>query len=148
MAKTYPVGLVGEQHYRQNVERCRAGQTVLLYREPGNQFDSKAIVVQTEAGLTIGYVPKSSFLYDHINDAGGGADAVIRSVDAGNGGFRQVVIDAALNDDVLDTLTPARPYASEDDDDDERQKPADVAPWKVAVVVLILLIILVRCSAS
>jgi hypothetical protein len=34
------------------------GQTVLLAREPGNQFDPNAIAVRLESGAKIGYVPR------------------------------------------------------------------------------------------
>lgn len=147
MAKTYPVGIVGEQHYREAVARCRAGQPVVLYREPRNPFDAGAIAVTSAAGELIGYIPKDSFLYDHINTDGGGADAVIRSADPGSGGFRQIVLDVTLNDDGLDVLSTRGFAAGADDDDEDPPKSGDVAPWKVAVVFLLILIVLVRCSA-
>lgn len=147
MPESYPVGLVGEQHYRQNVERCRAGQAVILLREPGNPFDNKAIVVQTESGLTLGYIPKSSFLYDHVNEAGGGADAVIRSGGVGQAGFCQIVIEVTLNDDFLEVLSPVS-IGDPDDDDDNDQKSDGVPHWKAAVVLLVILIVLVRCSTT
>jgi hypothetical protein len=43
--------------------RCSVGQTVVLWRERGNDFDSYAIQVQTEDGAQLGYVPKEFTKY-------------------------------------------------------------------------------------
>ena len=40
------------------LSRCSVGQTIVLWRERGNDFDEFAIQVQTEDGEQLGYVPK------------------------------------------------------------------------------------------
>jgi hypothetical protein len=148
MAKIYPVGIVGEQHCREAVAKCRAGQRVVLCSEPHNPFDADAIAVTSMAGEIVGYIPKDSFLYEHINTAGGGADAVIKMVEPGSAGFNQIVLDVTLNDAGIDVLMPAPVPTSAVAVADVPKYPGNVAPWKVVIGFLTILILLIWWGMS
>ena len=47
------------------------GEKLLFFREPDNQYDRKAIMIQTESGAKIGYVPeKDNVIFARLMDAG------------------------------------------------------------------------------
>ncbi|OYW45659.1 MAG: hypothetical protein B7Z08_04500 [Sphingomonadales bacterium 32-68-7] len=60
--KGYPVGIVGESKYQPAIRRCRIGEPVSLFREPGNPHDPSAIAVVCARGKTIGYIARVSFV--------------------------------------------------------------------------------------
>lgn len=95
----YPVGLVGERNYQAAIRACRQGQLVHVVHELRNPHDAKALVVMTEAGDKLGYVPRDCWLRDAIHDEDKGCDAMIASVSAGEQGHKGVVIDVVLNPD-------------------------------------------------
>lgn len=106
--KGYPVGLVGESHYQPAIRRCREGQPVFLWKEPDNPYDPRAIVVTSDDGGILGYIPKGSFIHRLAFDEGGGCTAEILNLNStpdgpGNIG---VVIDIEICDDPL----PVRSY--------------------------------------
>ena len=48
-----------------------SGQKLNFFREPQNPYDSKAIVIRTEEGSKIGYVPRSdNLIFSRLMDAG------------------------------------------------------------------------------
>lgn len=94
---TFPVGLVGEHHYQDAVQRCRTGIRVQLLREPDNPYDAGAIVAVLADGATLGYIPRDSFVYRAVNDEGKGAVAIVRSKGIGERGFVQLVLDVTLD---------------------------------------------------
>ena len=47
------------------------GEKLLFFREPENPYDPKAIMIQTETGTKIGYVPeKDNLVFARLMDAG------------------------------------------------------------------------------
>ena len=47
------------------------GEKLLFFREPENPYDPKAIMIQTETGTKIGYVPeKDNLIFARLMDAG------------------------------------------------------------------------------
>lgn len=95
--RTYQVGLVGESNYQSAIRRCTAGQRVEIVHERGNPYDDLALVVVTERGDTIGYVPRDCWLQGAVHDEGKGCDATIKSVGSGDSGKLGVVLDVCLN---------------------------------------------------
>jgi hypothetical protein len=99
--KGYPVGLAGESNYQAAICICRAGETVSVCHEIGNPHDENALVVLSNRGEKIGYIPRSSWLRDAIHEEGKGCEATILSIE----GEREpmgVVIDVRLTDDELE----------------------------------------------
>lgn len=78
--KGYPVGIVGESHYQPAVRQLREGQAICLVPEPTNRYDPKAIKVCTEAGQTIGYIAKDSFVQRLIHKERKSCSAVVQSI--------------------------------------------------------------------
>lgn len=68
--KFYPVGIVGERSYQDAIARLNEGQQVMLWREPGNPYDDRAIAVAMSNGATIGYLPRDHWLRDALLDEG------------------------------------------------------------------------------
>ena len=104
--KLYPVGLVGESHYRTNIESCYAGMRVYVCHEPDNPHDDMALRVETSGGQTIGYVPRKSWLRSAVHEEGRGVTCTIASLNAVAHGHIGVVIDVTLTDDDV----PIRSY--------------------------------------
>ncbi|MCY1671728.1 HIRAN domain-containing protein [Novosphingobium sp. SL115] len=96
---TYRVGLVDEQQYQSAVKSLCVGELVKLLSEPDNPNDKRAIVAVTFLGRTLGYVPKSNWLYTAINFEGHGATAKVMLVEEGQNGFHSVVLEVALTKD-------------------------------------------------
>lgn len=98
--KIYPIGLVGESNYQAAIRDARVNEPVYIRHEPDNPYDDKALLVETGAGRTLGYIAKSSWLRDAIHDQGRGAAATIKSIGAGEErSHLGVVIDVTLTDD-------------------------------------------------
>lgn len=68
--KHYPVGVVGERSYQDAISRLREGQQVMLWHEPGNPYDDRAVAVATVQGSTIGYLGRDAWLRDVLLDDG------------------------------------------------------------------------------
>jgi len=95
--RSYPVGLVGEQHYQMAVCRCVAGQPVTLYRETGNPHDACAVVVLSAHDETIGYLARDSWLRETLLDGGKGCEARIKSTRYNSSrDFEEVIIEVAF----------------------------------------------------
>lgn len=94
----YPVGVVGESNYQHTIRSCREGQRVQVLHEIGNPYDELALVVMTEAGEKLGYIPKSCWLRDAVHEEAKGCGATILSISAGPNGAG-VVIDVELDSD-------------------------------------------------
>ncbi len=106
MSKEYTLRLVGEQHYEAACAAAAVGDRVLILRETHNPYDSKAIVAKNDAGDTLGYVPRESFVQDVIHEQGRGISAEIREKLWENGHW-QIVLSVVV-----------------------RAKPADVVRYK------------------
>ena len=106
----YPVGLVGESHYQKAIRRCSVGDCVHLFLEPTNPYDPLAIAVETEAGATIGYIPRNSFLQRVIHEEENGCSARILNLVRDDAGLSHVgvVIDIEIDDTPLNER-PHRP---------------------------------------
>ncbi|WP_328277714.1 HIRAN domain-containing protein [Sphingobium sp.] len=88
----WPVNLAGESFYQEAISACEPGQGVALIPEPGNAHDPRAIMVWSEAGEQIGYVPRDSWVADALLDEGDTLFAVIASMH-GDAPMRAVVLD-------------------------------------------------------
>jgi hypothetical protein len=66
--KFYPVGIVGEKSYQREIARLREGQQVMLWHEPGNPYDDRAVAVAMMDGSTIGYLARDHWLRDVLLD--------------------------------------------------------------------------------
>jgi hypothetical protein len=77
VTKTNPDG--GER--QKLLSKCKAGQTLLLIREPKNQYDPNAIMVCTHARTQLGYID-SELAEDMapVMDQGNGATAQITKI--------------------------------------------------------------------
>lgn len=58
----YPVHVVGVSNYQDAIKSCGEGEPVALLHEIDNPFDDLAVVVRTQFGERIGYIPKDSWL--------------------------------------------------------------------------------------
>lgn len=106
MSKEYTLRLVGEQHYEAACAAALVGDRVSILRETHNPYDRKAIVAKNDAGDTLGYVPRESFVQDVIHEQGRGISAEIREKLWENGQW-QIVLSVMV-----------------------RAKPADVVRYK------------------
>lgn len=88
----WPVGLAGESHYQDAIARCAPGQGVALIPEPDNPADPRAIMVWSEEGEQIGYVPGDCWVTDALLDEGDKLHAVIASMH-GERPMRAIVLD-------------------------------------------------------
>ena len=79
MAETrnYPILVAGVSNYQPAIARCREWDRVWLFHESDNPHDQLAIVVKTERGETIGYLPKNNWISDAVHREGVGATALI-----------------------------------------------------------------------
>jgi hypothetical protein len=84
----YPIPLSGESFKnddgssRQNeLKRCRAGERVILERQPNNPHDSNAIFVRSSRGVGIGFIGKdyNSWIAERM-DKQTGVSAQIKSL--------------------------------------------------------------------
>lgn len=82
-ARAYAINVVGWAYYQNGIGKCRAGDRLELFRELGNPYDSRATVVKTVGGETIGYVPRSSWLQRVIHDDGCGATVLFKGLETG-----------------------------------------------------------------
>jgi hypothetical protein len=74
------VFVAGDAHYDFAAAKPgpRAGDALVLRREPGNRHDPRAIEVLTRAGLELGYVPRrSNEAVARLMDAGVATDGVV-----------------------------------------------------------------------
>jgi hypothetical protein len=81
--QAYAVNVSGETFYQDAIRRCRVGNGAVLYREPDNPHDPRAIVVKMLDGSTIGYVPKTSWLQRVVHEEGLGAEVTIQALHPG-----------------------------------------------------------------
>lgn len=49
---------VGVSHYKENLQLLDEGMTVTLTREPSNPWDKNAVVISTQSGQVLGYLPR------------------------------------------------------------------------------------------
>ena len=63
----YTVGIVGESHDNSDgssrqleIDQCKPGELVLIYPEPGNQYDRNALKVMSKRGVQIGYIGRDN----------------------------------------------------------------------------------------
>ena len=94
--KFYPVGIVGERSYQDAIARLNEGQQVMLWHEPGNPYDDRAIAVAMSTGATIGYLPRDHWLRDVLLDEGKPFTAWVLRL-AKEGAATGVVIEVTLS---------------------------------------------------
>ncbi|EHR31943.1 HIRAN domain-containing protein [Helcococcus kunzii] len=68
---TYVAGTTHIENMEEIKNTLYRGKKLLFFREPNNEFDSKAIKIQTETDEKIGYVPKQdNLIFSRLMDAG------------------------------------------------------------------------------
>lgn len=101
MARTaYPVPLVGESFYQSAIAGCGEGEAVVLWHEPDNPFDERAIAAVCH-GDTIGYVGRESWLTEALLDEEQGCTARIKRIAKSNGPDRGVVLEVVMGGDPI-----------------------------------------------
>ena len=103
-AKSYPVGLVGEQRFQEAIGTCREADGVSIVHEIGNPFDEHALVAVTAAGSRIGYVPRDNWLRGATFEQGLGNKATIKSITSGAEGNMEVILNVATSGDSLRSM--------------------------------------------
>ncbi len=105
--RTYSLSVVGESYDNDDgtsrqkiIRRCKAGDQIVLRREPDNPYDPNAIAVTTAAGEQIGYLSRDNA--EWVPDALEKAErttVVIKSISAAEGAPKLlgVVIDLTLH---------------------------------------------------
>jgi len=54
----YTLNIVGESYRQDAIKLCHEGESIILKREPNNQYDPNAVAVLREDGSQIGYLSK------------------------------------------------------------------------------------------
>lgn len=99
--RTYSIGLVGERSYQPQIVAIGEGEAVVLYSEPDNPHDDRAIAASCH-GDTIGYVPRDSWLTDALIDEGQGCIAKVSRLTRGPKGLMGVTLEVRLEGDPID----------------------------------------------
>lgn len=105
-AKTYPLSLVGEQHYQAAIAGCREGDPAQVWHEPDNPHDERALAVSDAGGRTLGYLPRDSFAHTALLDEGRGCRAKILRLFTAERGHTRVSLELQ----VCDGAVRERPY--------------------------------------
>ena len=80
------------------LDEIEVGQKLNLKREI-NKFDEKAIIINTEDGKKVGYVPeKDNIIFSRLMDAGKLLSAKVTDIKARKGDFMQISIGIYLID--------------------------------------------------
>ena len=79
-------------------DEVKAGDKLILRREPDNRFDENAILVLDEKERKLGYVPeKDNLVFARLMDAGKFLSATITHMEP-MGSFREIEIDIYMTD--------------------------------------------------
>ena len=73
---------------QENIKKIRAGETILLIREPNNPYDENAIAVSTRSGLSLGHI-KRELAYElapRLDRLGRPLEGKVLAVTGGDGG--------------------------------------------------------------
>lgn len=105
-----PAAIVGESQYQDAIEDLYVSARVELVRELDNPFDADAIVVLSEKGRTIGYLPRDSWLRRALIRENKGCVAKVRELTGKGKKYTGVVLDVAL---VAGQPIAARQYKAE-----------------------------------
>lgn len=107
----YHVKVVGVSHYQPAVEACSPGESVRIIHEPDNPHDEMALRVESAAGDSVGYIPRSSWLHAAIHERGRGVSGSIASVGRNAVGIVGMVVSVAICDDEVAVASyyPDRP---------------------------------------
>ena len=100
--RSYPVQIVGEQHYQDAIAGLNQGDTVTLWHEPNNPYDDEAIAVARDDGATLGYIPSDSWLRRALLDEGKGCTATVQTVGQGKRGFVEIELAVVLDGEPID----------------------------------------------
>jgi hypothetical protein len=69
------------------ISQLRAGQTLIAVREKDNRFDDNAVLITTEDGIEVGYLPRErNHPFAHAMDAGQKLSVCVKNV-VGGGGY-------------------------------------------------------------
>jgi len=100
--RSYPVQIVGEQHYQAAIKSMHEGDGVTLWHEPNNPYDDEAIAVTRDDGETLGYIPRDSWLRRALLEEGKGCTATIHTAKAGARGFIELELLVVLDGEPID----------------------------------------------
>ncbi|WP_162011301.1 HIRAN domain-containing protein [Streptococcus sp. S784/96/1] len=68
---TYVAGVMHVENFEMIEPDLKNGVELVFLREPNNPYDAEAIMIQTQAGQKIGYVPKKdNVIFARLMDAG------------------------------------------------------------------------------
>lgn len=69
--ETYVAGVMHVENFEMIEPDLKNGVELVFLREPNNPYDAEAIMIQTQEGQKIGYVPqKDNVIFAHLMDAG------------------------------------------------------------------------------
>lgn len=95
IARKYSVSVTGERNYQDAIAAIGEGEAAVLYHEPDNPFDDRAVAVSCH-GDTIGYLPRDSWLTEVVLDEGKGCSARVSRLSRGAKGITGVTLDVKL----------------------------------------------------
>ncbi len=96
--ETYVAGTTHIEGMEELEPFLKIGDKLNFYREPDNAFDPKAILIETENGVKIGYVPKAdNVIFSRLMDAGKLLFGVITSKET-RGGWVKINISINLHE--------------------------------------------------
>lgn len=96
MNSIYSVSVVGERNYQDAIAAVGEGEAVVLYHEPDNPYDDRAVAVRCH-GDTIGYIPRDSWLTEVLLDEGKGCSAFVSRLRRGRKGITGITLEVKLN---------------------------------------------------
>ena len=105
-AKSYRVGLVGEQFHQDTVADLEVGSPIAIHHEVGNPHDVEALVALDKHQRIVGYVSKNSWLLGAVHDQKKSCIAKINSItrDEKGGDFDHVVLMVDLVPEPISTV--------------------------------------------
>lgn len=96
--QVFHANIVGESYRQDAIARAKAGEPVRLLHETGNKYDPRAIMVVTQQGEQIGYLPRDGWLTDALIDEQRAYAARIAEIHSPSGTrkFAAVVLEVTL----------------------------------------------------
>lgn len=93
--KAYPVAIVGERNYQDAIAAIGEGEDVVLFHEPDNPYDDRAIAVVCH-GDTIGYLARDSWLHAALLAESKPLSARVHRINRGDDGQIGVTLEVSL----------------------------------------------------
>jgi len=89
------VSVTGERNYQDAIAAIGAGEAAVLFHEPDNPYDERAVAVSCH-GDTIGYLPRGSWLTEVVLDEGRGCSVRVSRLSRGAKGITGVTLEVIL----------------------------------------------------